>query len=211
MNTKMKEITWFSLMLLVVLLLVGCSGQFATTSPTGTPAVNVSSTPNSPTATASQVGLPKATSTIQASYPYPYPPVFENYPTNTPGVYPAPGEDYPTPQATARTEMIASDPTKVVLAAGIPQLVEFFSAPCPICKSMESIVFGLEAQYFNRVNFIYLDSNDPANNGLEQILGYRQDPQFLILSGDGKILAQWTGQVDQAELTQAIDAALATQ
>jgi thiol-disulfide isomerase/thioredoxin len=211
MNPKIKGITWFSMMLLVVILLAGCSGQSATTLPTGTPAVNKASTPNSPTATASQVGLPKATSTVQAGYPYPYPPVYENYPTNTPGVYPAPGEDYQTPQATARIEMIASDPTKVVLAAGIPQLVEFFNASCPNCKSMESIVFGLEAQYYNRVNFIYLDSDDPANIGLKQILGYRQDPQFLILSGDGKILSQWTGQVDRSELSRAIDAALAAQ
>jgi thiol-disulfide isomerase/thioredoxin len=149
---------------------------------------------------------PKATSTIEASYPYP--PVYENYPTNTPGVYPAPGEGYPTPQATPRTELTATDPATVNLAAGIPQLVEFFGSSCPLCTSIQGIVLGLEAQYFNRVNFVYLDINDPANNVFKQKLGYQEAPNFFLLSGDGTILNQWTGVVDQTELTQAIEAAL---
>jgi len=37
---------------------------------------------------------------------------------------------------------------------------------------MAPIVHGLEAEYSERINFVYLDIDDPANSDLLSFLGY---------------------------------------
>jgi len=58
---------------------------------------------------------------------------------------------------------------------------------------MKPIVHGLEAQYGEKIQFTYLDVDDPATAELRQTLRFRGQPQFLLLDGQGNILQQWFG------------------
>lgn len=68
---------------------------------------------------------------------------------------------------------------------------------------------GLEFEYFDRINFVYLDIDDPANEDFKRMLGFRYQPQVYILSGEGKILYQWIGAPARDELVAAFEDVLA--
>lgn len=108
-----------------------------------------------------------------------------------------------------RPDFHATDPASVVLASGQVQFVEFFAYWCSVCKAMAPTVHGLENLYDEKVNFVYLDRDDPATLGLQEQLGYIYQPHFFILGEDGAILGQWRGYVDgellQAALVEAIE------
>jgi thioredoxin 1 len=97
------------------------------------------------------------------------------------------------------TGLKASDPTKVKLASGNYQLIEFFAFWCPICKSMAPIMNGLQGKYQGRLALIYLDIDDPLNKPFKEALGYRYQPHTFLLDGDGKIIQQWVGFVTVEE------------
>jgi hypothetical protein len=73
---------------------------------------------------------------------------------------------------------------------------------------MAPIVHGLEAEYSERINFVYLDIDDPANSDLLSFLGYRYQPHFFLIDGDGKVLIQWLGPVTAADFKSAFDSQL---
>jgi hypothetical protein len=66
-------------------------------------------------------------------------------------------------------------------------------------------VHGLESDYFGRINFVYLDIDDSANDAFKKQLGYRYQPHLLLLDGDGNIVEQWVGPVTKDELGMAFD------
>jgi len=73
---------------------------------------------------------------------------------------------------------------------------------------MAPIVHGLEAEYTDQINFVYLDIDDPANDQFKQALGYRVQPHFYLLDGNGEIIQQWLGNVSAADFRASFDAAL---
>jgi thioredoxin-related protein len=73
---------------------------------------------------------------------------------------------------------------------------------------MAPIVHGLESQYSDRMNFVYLDIDDPATNEFKQALGYRVQPHFFLLDGEGNVLMQWLGAVSEDELAMEFESAL---
>jgi len=73
---------------------------------------------------------------------------------------------------------------------------------------MAPIVHGLEAEYFGRINFIFLDAGDPATTDFQQTLGFRVQPEFYLLDGEGNVLYQWFGYVEEASFRQQFDQAL---
>ena len=70
---------------------------------------------------------------------------------------------------------------------------------------MAPLVHGLEVQYDNRIDFIYLDIDDPATESFKSILGYRSQPHFFLLDGKGEILHQWQGYVSVEEFQQVYE------
>ncbi len=73
---------------------------------------------------------------------------------------------------------------------------------------MKPVVHGLEALYGDRIGFVYLDIDDPATQPLKTELGYRVQPHFFLVDGEGHILASWLGPVSQADFVSAFEAAL---
>jgi hypothetical protein len=58
---------------------------------------------------------------------------------------------------------------------------------------MAPVVHGLEAEYGDRVNFVYLDIDDPDTLPFKQQLGYIYQPHLFLLDGEGNVLEQWVG------------------
>jgi thiol-disulfide isomerase/thioredoxin len=134
--------------------------------------------------------------------------------------YPAPGypepvptidlEPYPSPEELAdpppvKTALEATDPSEFVQAAGKPQLIEFFAFWWTRCQELAPVVHGLESEYYNRINFIYLDVDDPANENLKQQYEFRYQPQLILLDGEGQIVKQWIGPIPREEFVQAFE------
>lgn len=62
---------------------------------------------------------------------------------------------------------------------------------------MAPMVHGLEATYFGKIKFSYLEISDPLTYDFQSYLGYRVRPSFYLLDGNGNILYQWIGYVTQ--------------
>jgi hypothetical protein len=66
------------------------------------------------------------------------------------------------------------------------------------------VVHGLEAEWGEQVNFVYLDIDDPATEPFKRQLGYRVQPHMFLIDGDGQVLQQWLGYVDGETLEAAL-------
>lgn len=58
---------------------------------------------------------------------------------------------------------------------------------------MAPMVHGLEAKYFGRINFVYLDADDPNTLDFQRTLGFFYQPEVYLLDGDGNVLKKWVG------------------
>ena len=142
----------------------------------------------------------------------------EAYPapaTSPPSVPTVEPTTQPTVQSTPRpsplpldTGLNATDPDEFQLVSGKVQLVEFFAFWCGICRAMAPTIHDLETRYDQRVNFIYLDIDDPANDLYKDLLHYREQPQFLLLDKDGNVIREWQGNISEKELADYMDEAL---
>lgn len=159
---------------------------------------------NTPIATQSETPAPNRGSLTPTPQPS-----FTATPTGTSVVSPTPT---PTPtEIEVDPNFHPTDPSTVQLAPGKVQLVEFFAYWCGECRAMAPLVHSLEAQYQDRMNFIYLDTDNPATLELKKKLGYRDqpdNPQFFLLDPSGKILKKWVGAVSAAEFENNFNAAL---
>ena len=63
---------------------------------------------------------------------------------------------------------------------------------------------GLEQEYGDRIDFVYLDIDDPSNDSFKQQFGYRVQPHIFLLDGSGGIIQQWVGLVSAEELEAAL-------
>jgi len=73
---------------------------------------------------------------------------------------------------------------------------------------MAPIVHGLEAEYYGRINFIFLDASDPATNEFQRTLGFRVQPEFYLLDGGGNVIYQWFGYVEETDFREQFAQAL---
>jgi hypothetical protein len=65
------------------------------------------------------------------------------------------------------------------------------------------VVHGLEAEWQDEIDFIYLDIDDPGTETFKRDLGYRYQPHFILLDANGMILQQWLGLVEAEDLEEA--------
>ena len=68
---------------------------------------------------------------------------------------------------------------------------------------MAPMVHGLEATYFGKVQFTYLDADDPHTQGFQRALGFRYQPEFYLLDASGNLLKKFIGFVSQDEFVAA--------
>ena len=68
---------------------------------------------------------------------------------------------------------------------------------------MAPMVHGLEAKYFGKIMFTYLDADDPATLDFQRALGFRYQPELYLLDASGLVLQKWVGFVSKEELESA--------
>ncbi len=69
---------------------------------------------------------------------------------------------------------------------------------------MAPVVHGLEAKYSRQINFVYLDIDDPRTDPFKRQLGYRLQPHFILLDGEGAIVQQWIGVTPESDLESGL-------
>lgn len=62
------------------------------------------------------------------------------------------------------------------------------------------MVHGLEAKYFGKIKFTYLDADDPRTQGFQRALGFYYQPELYLLDANGRILHKWVGYITQEQL-----------
>jgi len=58
---------------------------------------------------------------------------------------------------------------------------------------MAPMVHGLEAEYFGKIKFSYLDADDPNTDAFQSALGFNYQPEFYLLDANGNVLKKWIG------------------
>jgi hypothetical protein len=62
---------------------------------------------------------------------------------------------------------------------------------------MAPMVHGLEAEYFGRVKFSFLDADDPNTFNFQRELGFVYQPEFYFLDANGNVLKKLVGFVSE--------------
>ncbi len=61
---------------------------------------------------------------------------------------------------------------------------------------MRPIVHGLEDKYAAKIDFVYLDIDDPASEPAKRKLGYRVQPDFFLIDANSNVIQRWIGYVE---------------
>jgi hypothetical protein len=64
---------------------------------------------------------------------------------------------------------------------------------------MAPMVHGLEAKYFGRIKFTYLDADDSRTRDFQQTLGFYYQPEVYLLDANGNVLQKWVGFTTEEE------------
>ena len=59
---------------------------------------------------------------------------------------------------------------------------------------------GLEREWYQDVDFVYLDIDDSRNDEFKRMFNFQYQPHIFLLDGDGNIVRQWVGSVSENEL-----------
>ncbi len=73
---------------------------------------------------------------------------------------------------------------------------------------MAPMVHGLEAEYFGKVKFSYLDADDPQTDGFQQTLGFYYQPEFYFLDANGNVIKKLVGFISEGEFRNMFDVSL---
>ena len=65
---------------------------------------------------------------------------------------------------------------------------------------MAPMVHGLEAKYFGKIKFSYLDADDPQTDDFQRTLGFHYQPELYLLDPDGNVLKKWVGYTEPQDL-----------
>jgi hypothetical protein len=64
---------------------------------------------------------------------------------------------------------------------------------------MAPMVHGLEAKYFGKIKFSYLDADDPNTLDFQEALGFYYQPEVYLLDGNGTVLKKWVGYTSEQQ------------
>ena len=67
---------------------------------------------------------------------------------------------------------------------------------------MAPMVHGLEAKYFGKIKFTYLDADDPRTDDFQRTLGFYYQPEVYLLDAEGNVLKKWVGYVAEADFEE---------
>ena len=103
--------------------------------------------------------------------------------------------------------MVATDPSSFKVASGKYQLVELMAFWCEECRDLNPVLKGLETEWGDKVNFIFLNVDDLLNSEhLSKLSRFNVVPQLVLLDGNGKIVKGWVGSVPSETIRKELEA-----
>jgi hypothetical protein len=73
---------------------------------------------------------------------------------------------------------------------------------------MKPIVDGLENEYGERIDFVYLNIDDPETAAAKEKYGYRVQPHFFLVNAEGDVVDEWLGPVSRDAFVTAFETVL---
>ena len=73
---------------------------------------------------------------------------------------------------------------------------------------MAPMVHGLEAEYFGKVKFSFLDAADPQTDVFQKTLAFYYQPEFYFLDANGNLIKKLVGFISEDEFRNMFDASL---
>jgi len=67
---------------------------------------------------------------------------------------------------------------------------------------MAPMVHGLEAKYYGKIRFVYLNADDIGTDPFQRALGFFYQPEVYLLDGDGIILKKWVGYTSEEQFEE---------
>lgn len=96
-------------------------------------------------------------------------------------------------------------------AAGVPRLVEFYSARCPVCERMKSRIETLRTDCAGRkLEIITLNVSEPRNREAASSWQVSGVPSFVLLREDGSVAERFVGEQALGTLRDATGTLLGT-
>lgn len=103
-------------------------------------------------------------------------------------------------------KFVVTDPASFKIKSGKYQLVEIMAFWCEECRDLNPILGGLQEKWGEKIDFSYLDVDDPLNAiNLQALSRLNVVPQVILLDGKGTIIKQWAGPPTADELTAAFE------
>ncbi len=97
--------------------------------------------------------------------------------------------------------MVATDPGNFTIASGKYQLVEKMAFWCAECRDLNPVLKSLEEEWGRKINFAYLDVDDPLNvENIQKLSRLKVVPEVLLLDANGNIIKDWIGPPTREEL-----------
>jgi len=109
---------------------------------------------------------------------------------------------------TPRTEIQPHNPLHFVQASGRYQLVEILDPWCEFCLEMAPLVHQLESEWAGKIDFIYIDWEDPNSADIKGSLDFQTPPEFFLIGPDGTVLDIWNHLVTREQFEASFREAL---
>ena len=98
---------------------------------------------------------------------------------------------------------------KDIAKTGRPQFLDAYGTWCPACQANEPTIYALQRQFKDRVDFIYLNVDNPEFVEAASPYTLTGVTQYVLIDAEGKIIQKWFGSVTEELVAEVIDAYLA--
>jgi len=99
-----------------------------------------------------------------------------------------------------------SPPLPAALESGVPTLVEFYAPWCVSCRESAPAMLRFEKLFGERVNFVVLNGEDPANAQLVRLFGVDGIPHLAFIGGNRKLQGTLIGAIPEVVVEQSLRA-----